>query len=98
VVFPNHPFSGQGVGQDGRGLIFVNFIGLEIDHVEVILTQALEAAEVVFTDGVALSESRTFELPWADLGDIVGQLDAYGLFQLYRLYHLSYLGNPINQD
>ena len=89
IVFPDDPLTGQGLRQDGRGFVFVDFILLQVDHIKVILPQALQAAEIVLADRVALAESRPFKLARSDFGDIVRQLEAHGLFHFHGFNHLS---------
>jgi hypothetical protein len=45
-----------------------------------ILPQALEMAEVLFTNRMTLTEGRSLELSRPDFGDIVGQLAAHSLW------------------
>ena len=89
IVLPDDPLTGQGSGQNRRGLIFVDFIRLQVNDIEVIFPQTLEAAEIFLANGVALTEGGAFEFPRPDFGDIVGQLRAHRLFQAYGFNHLS---------
>ena len=91
VVLPGNALTGQGPGQKRRGLIFVNFIRFQVNNIQVIFSQTLEAAEIFITNGVALAEGGAFELPRPDFGDIVGQLRAHRLFQAYGFNHVTSL-------
>jgi hypothetical protein len=53
----------------------------------VIFTQTLEFTEIFVADRMPLSEGRTLELTWANLGNIVGQFGSDSVFQLYCLPH-----------
>ena len=89
IILPGHSLAGQGPGQDGRSFVLMDFIGLEIDDVEVVFPQALHAADIVLADGVTLAEGGTLEFSRSNLGDIMCQFGPDGFFQLYGFNHLD---------
>ena len=48
--------SATGSGQKRRGLILMNFIRLQVNNGQMILSQTLEAAEIFITNGMASAE------------------------------------------
>jgi hypothetical protein len=58
----------------------MNFVFPYVNDIKLVFSQALETAEILLTDRVALAEGGTLELAGAYLCDIVGQFGAHGLF------------------
>ncbi len=58
----------------------MNFVFPFVNDIKVVFSQALETAEILLTDRVALAEGGSLELSGAYLGNIVGQFGAHGLF------------------
>ena len=89
IIFPGDALSGQGMRQDGCGLVFVDLVLLQVDHIEVIFPQALEAAKIVLANRMALAESRPFKLARPDFGGIMRQLEAHSIFHFDGFNHDS---------
>ena len=86
---PSLGLSSQGIpsparllGKDRCGLVFVDFIIGQIDEVEVVLAQLLQVADILVADFMALAKGRPLELAGPDLGDVVSQPGADGVFNV----------------
>ena len=97
IVLPDHTLTGQGPGQDGGRLVLVDFVIRKIDHIQMVLPQFLEMADILIAHRVALAEGRALELPGPDLRDVVRQLGSHCILQVYFFQHVrfpSILGVP----
>ena len=55
----------------------MDFIFFQVDDVEIIFAELLQAAQVFIANRVALAKGGAFEFPGANLGDVMGQLGAH---------------------
>ncbi len=89
VVLPEDTVAAQSPGQDGCGLVFMYFILLQLQDIEVVLPQTLKTAKIIFADGVALAKGGALELSRANFRDVVGQLEPHRVFELDGFHHVN---------
>jgi len=67
------------VAKDQSSVVFVDFVLLEVQDIEVIFSQALEMTDVPVAYGVIFPEGGTFEFTGAYFRDIVSELGAHSV-------------------
>ena len=79
VILPGNAFACQGIGQNSGGLVFVDFVLLQIDDVEIIFSKFLEVAQIFVADRMTFTKGGTLKIAGSNLGYVVGQLGADGI-------------------
>ncbi|MDZ7580876.1 MAG: hypothetical protein U5R30_09725 [Deltaproteobacteria bacterium] len=60
----------------------MDFIVGRVDEIEVVFAQFLQVTDIFVANLVALAKRRPLELAGPDLGDVVGQAGADGVFNI----------------
>ena len=89
VVLPGDTLPGQGACEQGGRLVLVDLVIRKIDHIQMVLPQLLEMADIFVAHRVALAEGRALELPGPDLRDVVRQLGPHRILQVDFFQHIG---------